>query len=116
MSCILCEELPSLQNGLARRIETAEGPRLSVTFRLNQRYRWNNGDPVTADDVIFSWQVGADTRVPVAYRPLYRDWLDIRKIDDRTFEVITTVNPDYQSFGLFILNSKLDGPISREVS
>lgn len=112
--CELCEQLPSLQNGLSRLEETPEGKRIRSTFRLNQKYTWNNGDPVTADDVIFSWRVGTDMRVPVSDRWYTRDFFDMRKIDEWTFEVVTPVTPDYQALSLYVLNSKLDGPVYQD--
>ncbi|HEY1541930.1 MAG TPA: extracellular solute-binding protein [Xanthobacteraceae bacterium] len=44
---------------LARSVETDEA-RSYVTFRLDPRAKFSDGHPVTADDVIFSWQLLRD--------------------------------------------------------
>jgi len=72
--CMLCVELPTLENGLAE-IEPLpegvgpegedEGVALRVT--LHPEATWGDGTPVTADDVIFTWEAAID------------------RIDDKTF-------------------------------
>ena len=44
---------------LAQTVET-DAARRYVTFRLDPRARFSDGTPVTADDVIFSWQLLRD--------------------------------------------------------
>jgi len=49
--------------------------RLSITFRLRPEARFSNGDPVTADDVKFSF----DTLRSKAASPIWRNyWADVR--------------------------------------
>lgn len=36
---------------------------LSVTFQLRDDVRWSDGQPTTADDVLYTWQVQTDPRV-----------------------------------------------------
>jgi peptide/nickel transport system substrate-binding protein len=48
---------------LARTIET-DDDRTYVTFRLDPRARFSEGQPVTADDVVFSWQLLRDQGRP----------------------------------------------------
>lgn len=48
---------------LARTIET-DDDRTYVTFRLDPRARFSDGQPVTADDVVFSWQLLRDQGRP----------------------------------------------------
>lgn len=53
----------SLYGLLAIAIETP-ADRSSVTFHLNPNARWQDGKPVTADDVLFSWQTLRDMGLP----------------------------------------------------
>jgi peptide/nickel transport system substrate-binding protein len=48
---------------LARTVET-DDDRTYVTFRLDPRARFSDGKPVTADDVVFSWQLLRDRGRP----------------------------------------------------
>ncbi|SDR51879.1 peptide/nickel transport system substrate-binding protein [Rhizobiales bacterium GAS113] len=77
--CHLCAELPSLDNGLARIEERPDGSRgMVVTLRLKPGLRWGDGVPVTANDIAFSFKVGADPRSGYA---LADQWTRVEKID-----------------------------------
>ena len=92
--CMVCESLPTLENGGAERIAVSKdvgdgsGAGMAVTFRIKEGTTWADGTPVTVDDVIFAWEVGKhpDTGVPDAES--YRRILEVRKLDDRTFTLI----------------------------
>ncbi len=62
------DEAFTLYGLLARNIETDEA-RHYVTFRLDPRARFSDGQPVTADDVLFSWALLRDKG-----RPNYRQY------------------------------------------
>src|ERR1700712_1354328 len=50
-TCLLCTELPTLENGLARREDRPDGkPGMAVTIRLKPSLTWGDGQPVTARD------------------------------------------------------------------
>lgn len=76
------DEPYSLYAHLAEDIELAEDG-LSVTFRLDPRARFSNGDPVLAEDVKFSF----DTLMSDKAHPQFRFyWADIKQavvLDDR---------------------------------
>jgi peptide/nickel transport system substrate-binding protein len=85
LSCLLCTDLPTLDNGLVRR-ENADdgGAGLAVTLRLRPDLAWGDGVPVTARDVVFTWKRATD-RNSAFSDP--RAWLNVREIDtvdDRT--------------------------------
>ena len=88
------DEPYSLYGLLADDIRLAED-RLSVTFHINPKARFSNGDPVTADDVKFSF----DTIKSDQGHPQFRFyWADIERavvVDPRTvrFE-FSRVNPE----------------------
>jgi peptide/nickel transport system substrate-binding protein len=59
--CLLCTEVPSLENGLASFEKLPDGTRgLAVTIKLKPDLKWGDGAPVTAADIAFTWQVGRD--------------------------------------------------------
>jgi hypothetical protein len=54
--CLLCAELPTIENGLARYEDLPDGQRgLAVTIKLRLDLRWGDGEPVTARDLAFTW-------------------------------------------------------------
>lgn len=61
---------------LAKDLELAPD-RMSITFRLNERARFSNGDPVTAADVKHSY----DMLTSKAATPIYRAmWADVKRL------------------------------------
>jgi peptide/nickel transport system substrate-binding protein len=62
-SCLLCTELPSLENGLARIEDLPGGGKgMAVTIKLKPGLAWGDGEPVTARDIAFTWRLGHDPR------------------------------------------------------
>lgn len=92
--CIICAELPTLENGAAARIAlpadvgNGSGEGTAVTFRINQGLAWGDGVPVTVDDVIFAWEVGRHPKSGVPNAEPYRRILEVRRVDDKTFTLI----------------------------
>ncbi|HXH26448.1 MAG TPA: peptide ABC transporter substrate-binding protein [Candidatus Acidoferrum sp.] len=80
----------------------AQGKTYTVTLRPNAR--WSDGVPITADDVLYTFNViqNADTR-----SPLYNSWsnISVEKIDPRTvrFVLPTAYAPFMQSLTVGIL-------------
>jgi peptide/nickel transport system substrate-binding protein len=72
----------SLYGLLARTIETDDA-RSYVTFALDPAARFSDGTPVTAADVIFSWQVLRDHGRP-NYRTYYAKVARAEALDERT--------------------------------
>lgn len=60
---------------------------LVITFKLRKNVRWHDGQPLTAADVLFTYQVTTDPKTPTAYAG---DFLKVKKaevLDDYTFRV-----------------------------
>lgn len=53
---VLVTEVPSLENGLIRFSGEGEHRRLEVEFQLLPDLKWQDGEPLTAEDVLFSWE------------------------------------------------------------
>ncbi|HVA35856.1 MAG TPA: peptide ABC transporter substrate-binding protein [Stellaceae bacterium] len=109
--CMLCETLPSFANGLAQKFTLPDGKTgVRLTYTLKADARWDDGTPVTTDDVIFSWQVGRNPQTGVAEAELYRRMVDVKAIDARTFTVtLDRLTFDYAALNDFeILPARLE--------
>ncbi|MCW9015299.1 MAG: extracellular solute-binding protein [Gammaproteobacteria bacterium] len=79
---------------LAEDIELAKD-KLSVTFRLNPRARFSNGDKVTAQDVKFSFDTLMSEKAHPQFRLYYTDVKRSVVIDDQTVRFdFNRVNPE----------------------
>jgi peptide/nickel transport system substrate-binding protein len=59
--CLLCTEVPTLQNGLAKLEDRPDGTHgMAVTIKLKPDLQWGDGVPVTAEDLAFTWRVSRD--------------------------------------------------------
>ena len=57
-SCMLCAQLPTIENGLAK-VEDVKGVHgMAVTLKLKPDLKWGDGVPVTTKDLLFTWKVG----------------------------------------------------------
>lgn len=70
----------SLYGLLARDVEVAED-RSSVTFRMNPKARFSDGEPVTVEDVVFSLEI-LRTRGRPNYRAYYSKVTEIERIGE----------------------------------
>ena len=78
----LAVTLPTLENGLARRV--FDGPRewIEAEWEIQPDARWGDGEPLTCRDFRFSWEVGMSPSVGVPNTELNGQIEDIR-IDPR---------------------------------
>lgn len=90
--CMLCEELPTFDNGGAELLppaaDSASVPGVRLTYRIAGEAVWGDGEPLTAADVRFSWEVGRHPESGVSNLELYRRIIDIEIVDDQTFAVV----------------------------
>lgn len=89
----LAVELPTVSNG---GVEINEDLwTMTVTWRLRDDIYWADGEPVTADDVVFTWNAIADPETGTWVPGLdYTGYVE--KVDDYTFVVsYTTIYPGY---------------------
>ena len=77
---ILAAEIPSIENQGLR-----EDGR-SVTWKLKRGVQWHDGQPFTADDVVFNWEYGRDPATAAVTSGSYRD-VNVVKVDDHTVRV-----------------------------
>ena len=93
--CLLCKELPTLENGGAVLEKTPDGKDgIAVTYKLLDEAVWGDGTPITVDDVIFTWEVGKHPMSGVSEGEGFRRILAIDRLDDKTF----TLHVDRRTF------------------
>jgi len=86
LACMLCVELPTIENGGAVREKTPDGKDgIAITYRLHPEARWGDGMPVTTKDVVFTWKVGREPKSGISNFELYRRILSVDAVDDKTF-------------------------------
>lgn len=113
--CLLCTELPTLENGSAEIITRDDGREtIRATYSLRDDAYWGDGVPVTTDDVLFSWAVGKHPAVGISNAELYTKTIeDITVVDDKTFTItfdkLACEFNDLTDFA--ILPKHLEGPV-----
>jgi len=86
LTCMLCTELPSFENGRAERVERADGTTgVKVRYTIEPEARWGDGTPVTTADVLFAWRFGKHPESGVTSRETYTDIVDIEVHDAKSF-------------------------------
>jgi peptide/nickel transport system substrate-binding protein len=86
--CILCTEVPTVENGRLKPIERPDGTKgAEITYTIRADAKWGDGRPVTAADVVFAWEVGRHPDVGAVSGEYYRRATKIAVRDDRTFTV-----------------------------
>ena len=75
---VLAAEIPSRANGGI----AADG--LSTTWKLKKNVQWHDGQPFTADDVVFNWQYATDPAGGAFSTGFYANVKNVEKIDAST--------------------------------
>ncbi|MGH6896384.1 MAG: peptide ABC transporter substrate-binding protein [Geminicoccaceae bacterium] len=101
--CMLCTELPTIENGLAvieKQDDGSDG--IALTYTIRPDATWGDGTPVTTDDVLFTYAVGAHPQSGVTNAELYRRITAIDVVDDKTFVLhVDRVTFEYAAIGDF---------------
>ena len=110
--CLVCTELPTIENGKARVVDLADGKKgMEVDVELRDM-RWGDGTPVSAKDVAFTLEVGKHPLSGVASSEGYKRIIKLDVKDDRRFTMtIDRVTFDYNSIGLQLLPAHIEKPI-----
>jgi peptide/nickel transport system substrate-binding protein len=86
VTCFLCTELPTLENGRAAVFTRPDGTKgMTVRFTLQPEARWGDGRPVSSDDVVFTWEVGKHPLSGVAAADIFHRIEKIDVQDAKTF-------------------------------
>src|SRR5882672_8898381 len=110
--CMVCTELPTIENGKARVIDLPDGKKgMEVDIEMRD-LRWGDGVPVTAKDMAFTLEIGKHPLSGVASSEGYKRILKLDIKDDRHFTVTTDrVTFDYDSFDFQIVPAHIEKPI-----
>ena len=110
--CLVCTELPTIENGKARVIDLPDGKKgMELDVELRDM-RWGDGVPVSAKDVAFTLEVGKHPLSGVASSEGYKRIIKLDVKDDRRFTMtIDRVTFDYNSISLQLLPAHIEKPI-----
>lgn len=78
---VLAAEIPSLTNGGV----APDG--LSVTWKLKRGVSWHDGEPFTADDVVFSWELLRNPETAAFQVGSYAGIREARRVDSHTVQL-----------------------------
>jgi peptide/nickel transport system substrate-binding protein len=97
---VLAAEVPTLENG------GISEDFLTITYKLRDGVTWSDGEPFTADDVIFSYEIYKNPESTTTLGTAYELIESVEALDPLTVQVkMTDINPGY----LTLWDS--DGPV-----
>jgi peptide/nickel transport system substrate-binding protein len=110
--CIMCTELPTVDNGKARIVDLPDGKKgMEIDVELKP-FTWGDGTPVTARDFEFAVEVGKHPQSGVPSGEMFRRIVKFAVRDDRHFTLTTDrVTFDYNSLELIPLPARIERPI-----
>jgi peptide/nickel transport system substrate-binding protein len=110
--CLVCTDLPTIENGKARVIDLPDGKKgMEIDVEMRDM-RWGDGVSVTARDVAFTLEVGRHPLSGVASSEGYKRIIKFDAKDDRRFTMtIDRVTFDYNSIGLRLVPAHIEKPI-----
>ncbi len=110
--CLLCTELPTVENGKARVVDLPDGKKgMQVDIELKPMF-WADGTPLTAKDFGFTIEVGKNPLSGVASAEDFRRIVKFDIKDDRHFSMTTDrVTFDYNNIDLMPLPAHIEKPI-----
>ena len=112
--CILCETLPTIQNGLVKLVDRNGQKGMDVTIKLKAGLKWGDGVPVTAKDIAFTWKIGTDPAIGFSnYNPWNRA-IGVDVVDEQTAIMhMPTIQTGFDSWDQ-ILPEHLEAPVYAE--
>ncbi len=110
--CMMCAELPSLENGLAVLEDRPDGGKgMRITIKLKPGLMWGDGKPVTAQDLAFTWKLASDPNAGFSNTYPWGRASGVEVVDDRTAILRTDrVISDYMMWDQ-VLPEHLEGPV-----
>ncbi len=110
-TCLLCDALPTLDNGLAKYEDVNGKHGLAVTLKLKPDLKWGDGVPVTTKDLLFTWKVGKDPNSGFSNNNPWDRAKSIDVIDDHTAVLhLDSVMVSYNQWDQ-LLPEHIEGPI-----
>jgi peptide/nickel transport system substrate-binding protein len=81
LALILAAEIPSIHNGGL----SPDGK--SVTSKVKPGVKWHDGEPFTADDVVFNWEFAKDPATAAVTIAVHRE-ITVEKVDDLAVRIV----------------------------
>jgi peptide/nickel transport system substrate-binding protein len=109
----LAEAVPAIENGLWQVFP--DGTMLT-TYRLRERVLWHDGQPMTADDLLFTATIARDSSLNLVVRNAAYDLIDgIEATDPRTVAV-RWKEPYFQADSLFsVVGGNFTNPLPKHI-
>jgi peptide/nickel transport system substrate-binding protein len=110
--CMLCTELPTLENGRVTLEKSASGaPAMAIRLTLRDGLFWADGTPVTSEDVALTAKIGGN---PASGFPDTRAWGRVQRVD--IIDPHTTVLHLDEVWALYdrilaLLPAHIEGPV-----
>lgn len=101
--CLLCTQLPTIENGLAKPETLPDGRKgIALTYTIQPGATWGDGVPVSTEDVLFTWEVGKHPQSGVSNGEIFRRIRSIDVKDAKTFTMhIDKLTFDYNAINDF---------------
>jgi len=98
--CLLCTELPTVENGKAKVVDQPDGKKgMTITWTIPPEAKWGDGKPVSVDDFVFAWEIGKHPKSGVTEGEPYRRIQRIEAHGPKSFTVhVDNVRFDYNSY------------------
>ena len=111
-TCLLCTDLPTLENGLAKMETRPDGTQgMAVTIKLKPDLKWGDGQPVTARDILFTWKLASSPASGFSNPHAWGRAADVDVVDDQTAVLhLKRVEVSYASWDQ-LLPEHIEGPI-----
>lgn len=125
--CVLCETLPTIENGLAEIVDLPDGKKgMEVTIKLKEGASWGDGVPVTAKDIEFTWKMARDPKIGFSNYNAWNRASELEIVDDRTVvltlpQVLSSYNswdqvlPEHLEGAVYAANPTLDAYVKQSL-
>ncbi len=88
----IATEVPLIENGGAKLTGKGDKQQLTVTYNLRKNVKWHDGEPVTADDVVFAYNYIKNPKFPAVAATTYRE--QMQKVEKKgDYQVTFTYKP-----------------------
>ena len=83
----IAKEIPTKENG------GISADDKTITYKLREDAKWSDGEPITADDYVFTWQMIMSDKNKVQTRAPFDPYVDKVEAKDKTTLVVTFKEP-----------------------
>jgi len=83
----IAKEIPTVANG------GVSADSKTITYKLREDAKWSDGQPITADDYVFTWQMIMSDKNTVQTRDPFETYVDKVEAKDKTTLVVTFKEP-----------------------